>query len=252
MDHKEQSKNNRKLAVILFADIQGYTAIMQSDEGKAMNRLRQYQTVLKEEVDKVKGEIIKNYGDGSLCLFSSVLEALRCSKNLQHTFQNDPVVPVRIGIHLGDVVFEENDIYGNDINIASRIESMGIAGSILISRNIYEKVRNQSEFEFKSLGSFEFKNVKEPMEIFALTNEGLAVPSKGNIQGKFKEKKNNKLKWALAIIAVVAFLGIQIYSNYRFERSNPQVLEADSFEAKKVAVLPFLNTKSDEDTDYLG
>ena len=92
MTSKDQIE--RKLAVILFADIAGYTAMMQSDEGKTMSRLRHYQKVLSEKVDQHKGEIVKNYGDGSLCLFASVLGAVQCAKDLQDVFRVDPKVPL--------------------------------------------------------------------------------------------------------------------------------------------------------------
>ena len=107
------TSKNRRLAAILFADIVGYTAMMQSDEGQTMSRLKYYQQILQKEVATFNGEIIKNYGDGSLCTFSSVLNAVLCAKSAQEHLQKEPKVPLRIGLHLGDVIYESNDIYGN-------------------------------------------------------------------------------------------------------------------------------------------
>ena len=204
-----ENTSTRKLAAILFADIVGYTAMMQSDEGGTMNRLNHYQKVLSHKVAEHKGEIIKNYGDGSLCLFNSVLDAVLCAKEVQVTFKIEPKVPLRIGLHLGDVMYKENDIYGNALNISSRIESMGIPGAVLMSKDVYDKVKNQAKLKFKSLGSFEFKNVDEPMEVFALANEGLTVPKREELKGKFKEQSNDSTSnpilknWPTATILIL-------------------------------------------------
>ena len=141
------SNSNRRLVAILFADIQGYTSLMQSNEQLGMTLLQKYQSTLNEKVSENGGEIIKNFGDGSLCVFSTALGAVSCAKALQQEMLLEPKVPLRIGLHLGDV------IYGNAINLASRIESMGVPGSVLISQSLFLKVRNQSEFSFRSLGS---------------------------------------------------------------------------------------------------
>ncbi len=98
----------------------------------------------------------------------------------------EPEIPVRIGLHMGEVLFKNNGAFGDGINIASRIESMGIPGSILVSKTIRDQIINKSSFLLASLGSFEFKNVKEPMEVFALANEGFVIPDKLDLQGKFK------------------------------------------------------------------
>lgn len=142
----------RRLAAILFADIQGYTALMQRDEKQAFRTLNKYQQTLKKLVDESNGDVIKNYGDGSLCLFSTALDALVCAKQLQTKMIKDPIVPLRIGLHLGDVTYQEGDVYGDAINLASRIESMGIAGNVLMSRSFHSKIKNQRQFLFENLG----------------------------------------------------------------------------------------------------
>ncbi|HKK74370.1 MAG TPA: adenylate/guanylate cyclase domain-containing protein [Saprospiraceae bacterium] len=195
------SNKDRQLAAIFFADIEGYTALMQSDEGKTMQVLRRYQHILKEEVAFYKGKIIKNYGDGSICLFSSVLDAVQCARAIQEAL---PVIPLRIGLYLGDVMHEDNDVYGNDLNIASRIESMGIAGAVLMSKNVWDKVKNQSDLEFAVLGRFEFKNVEEPIELFALANKGFVVPKKDQMKGKLKATSKRPLaRLVPALLALI-------------------------------------------------
>ena len=239
----------RRLAAILFADIVGYTAMMQSDEGNTMSRLQRYQQVLKAEVSRYHGEIIKNYGDGSLCLFSSVLESVKCARAIQESLREEPTVPLRIGLHLGDVMYREDDVYGNALNISSRIESMGKAGSVLMSKDIYAKVTNQPDLKFESLGFYDFKNVKDSMEIFALANEGIAVPSEKEIGGKAK-KKQNKWRSVLAMISAifVVVAGWSVVQTMGSAKSSVIALEENS-----IAVLPLKNLNAkDENVGYFA
>ena len=127
------NKQNRKLAAILFADIAGYTALMQKDEATASTLLSRFQKSIEELIPENNGQIVNFYGDGALCIFNNPLEAVRCAMNLQNAFQENPKVPVRIGLHSGTVVFENEKIYGDSVNLASRIESMGVPGAILLS-----------------------------------------------------------------------------------------------------------------------
>ena len=158
----------RHLAAILFTDIVGSTSMMQRDEAFALATLKHYTSVLKQSVEKHSGEVLNDYGDGSLCIFASASHAMLCALEMQVQLQTDPVVPLRIGLHLGEIFFEEEKIFGDGVNIASRIQSLGQANTILFSKEFFENIRNRPEFKAVSLGFFEFKNVDEPMEIFAL------------------------------------------------------------------------------------
>ena len=178
-------KETRKLNTILFADITGYTSIMHSDEAKAMEYLQSFKKLLEDKVPKYNGQIVQYFGDACLLSFDSTTSGVQCALSLQQDFQEIDL-PIRIGMHLGEVVFTENNVFGDGVNIASRIESMGIPGSILLSNAIRNQIKNKDEFKLTSLGSFEFKNVSEPMVFFALQNDGLSVPVKSKIQGKFK------------------------------------------------------------------
>ena len=115
MDNKPLQQ--RKLAAILFADIVGYTALMQSDERLALAHLQKFKQSLEQLVPANKGEIIQFYGDGCLATFHSSLEAVACAKKLQTQYQSKPTVPVRIGIHSGDVVFKEGNVFGDAVNM---------------------------------------------------------------------------------------------------------------------------------------
>src|SRR6185369_1415694 len=117
--------------------------------------------------------LVAYYGDGSLSMFSSVSDAVQAAIEIQETLVNDPKVPLRIGIHTGEILVEDSKIMGDAVNLTSRIQSLGIAGSILFSRDVFEKIKNRHQFKTVSMGNFILKNVDEPMEIFALSNEGI-------------------------------------------------------------------------------
>ncbi len=216
--------NSRQLSAILFADIQGYTSLMQKDEGEALGILDKYQLVLEKEVKKQAGKIVKNYGDGSLCLFPTAIGAVRCGMSVQNAMRKDPVVPLRIGLHLGDVLMKRQDYYGDSLNIASRIESMGVAGSIVVSKRIRDEVKNKPEIELTSLGKYEFKNVEEGLEIYAISNPGLVVPLKKEMQGKLKVKKTNPLLKLLSVAAILAVVG---FFSSRFFAKGSEELDVD-------------------------
>jgi len=182
------SPRHRHLAAILFTDIVGYTAAMGQNEVEAINIIKRYTFVLKQTVASHSGEILNDYGDGSLCIFSSATEAVKCAIDIQKELQTEPVVPLRIGMHIGEVLFEEGKIFGDGVNLASRIQSLGQANTILFSEEIHNKIKNNPEFKSASLGSFEFKNVEKSVEVFALTNEGLSVPLPDKMEGKLKKK----------------------------------------------------------------
>ena len=109
----------RQLAAIFFADIVGYTALMQNDEASALINLNKFKEELEARVPAFRGKIIQFYGDGCLAVFDSPVDAVSCGKELQLTFQKEPAVPVRIGIHSGDIVFKEGNIFGDSVNVAS-------------------------------------------------------------------------------------------------------------------------------------
>jgi adenylate cyclase len=174
----------RQLAAIMFADIVGYTAMMQEDEALALQLRRKLQTKLETEVLAHSGRILEFRGDGALCSFNSAIECVQAALALQLEMQVAPVVPLRIGMHTGDVVIDGDNIYGDGVNIASRLESFAIPGSIFISGKVHDEVKNQKDIECVSLGLYALKNVKEKVEIFAISNAGVRIPEKNSLQGK--------------------------------------------------------------------
>lgn len=174
----------RQLSAILFTDMIGYTAMMSRDEALAMKLRLRHREVLQACHEQYKGEIIQYFGDGTLSVFNSTVEAVRCAVDIQRTLQEEPKVPLRIGLHSGEVVWDEEGIYGSSINIASRLESFAVEGAILTSGKVRDELANHRDFQFRSLGLFQLKNVPKPMEIFAVANEGIKVPDSREMDGK--------------------------------------------------------------------
>jgi len=241
---------SRKLSAILFADIAGYTAMMQKNEANALEVLDLYQANLLSLVEEYNGEIIKNYGDGSICLFSSASNAIHAAKVLQLTVKEK--VPLRIGLHLGDVIHKKGDVYGDAINVASRIESMGVAGNVLISDFFYYKVKNQADLSFRSLGKFNFKNVDRTIEVYALANEGILVPGRSDIVSRIKGKlKRNYHKSALFIIPMALIIGyFLVWPSLKDFVSNKN--PSTSHPTQTLAVLNYENNTGNPDFEIIG
>ena len=177
----------RQLTAIMFADIVGYTAMMQEDESLALQLRHKLQKKLEEVVAEHNGRILEFKGDGALCCFISTIEAVRAALALQLEMQMEPVVPLRIGMHTGDVVVADNTIYGDGVNIASRLESFAIPGSIFISGKVYDDIKNQKDIQTISLGKYILKNVKDEIEIFAISNPGIIIPDKTILKARAKK-----------------------------------------------------------------
>ena len=127
----------RQLAAILFADMTGYTALMQENEQLARSKRMRLKEVLELAVGRYNGKILQYYGDGSLSIFNSAIDSVGCAIELQQQLQQEPKVDLRIGIHTGDVIIEDDAIYGDGVNLASRIESLAVPGGIFISEKLY-------------------------------------------------------------------------------------------------------------------
>jgi TolB-like protein/class 3 adenylate cyclase/Flp pilus assembly protein TadD len=180
----------RQLAAILFADMTGYTALMQDNEHLARLKRKRFKEVLESAIQQHQGKILQNYGDGSLSIFNSAINSVSCAISIQQQLQLAPKVEIRIGIHTGDVVIEEESIYGDGVNLASRIESMAVPGGIFISEKVYDEIKNHENIKTRDMGFFELKNVKQPVHLFAIANDGITVPSRDELKGKTKQPTN--------------------------------------------------------------
>lgn len=172
-----RSQKNRRISAIMFTDIVGYTALMQKDEYAAVKMRERHRTEFKKHHEDYDGEIVQYYGDGTLSVFTSGVKAVECAIAIQKALQRDRPLPLRIGLHLGDIVYDGTEVYGDGVNLASRIESQGIAGSILLSEKLNDELKNQPHIPTLSMGFFELKNIAKPVEIYAVVAEGISVPN---------------------------------------------------------------------------
>jgi TolB-like protein/lipoprotein NlpI len=219
---------------------------MGDDEQKAFEILKKNREIHQPIIDIYKGKLIKELGDGILASFPTVSEALSAAIKIQQACSASKELSLRIGIHEGEIISENNDIYGDAVNIASRIQTLGIPGSILFSKKVADELKNKLEFHTVSLGSFEFKNVNEPIEVFALTNDGFPVPKRSMMEGKLKKKnllKRNVIAGISIIMIVIAafFIYKKIFYHPKFTGKE-----------KSIVVLPFTNMSTDRENEYFS
>lgn len=237
---------SRQLAAIMFTDIVGYTALMGKDEQKAFELLKKNRAVQRPLIEKFNGRWLKEIGDGVLASFSTVTDAVYCAKEIQETCQMESDLNLRIGIHQGEVVFEGDDVFGDGVNIASRIESLAVGPCVLISKAVRDQIKNNADFQISSLGNYEFKNVEDPMEIFVLSNPGTEASKLELNEFRRKPKRSNRRRVAIISVAVIATL-ITI-----FLTKNIFLNAENSTTPKSLAILPFDNLQGDSSLLYLS
>lgn len=183
------TQSQRQLAAIMFTDIVGYTALMQQNETLARQQRDANKQIFESSLGKHQGKLLQYYGDGSLSIFNSAANAVKAAIEMQ-TRCRQQKVDLRIGIHSGDVMFDDTGVYGDSVNVASRIESLAVPGSVFISEKLFDEIRNQN-IDARPLGFFELKNVKQPIQVFAINVEGVVVPTRDDVKGKVKQTLNS-------------------------------------------------------------
>ena len=171
----------RRLAAIMFTDIVGYTALMGTDEDRAFDILRKNREIHVKFLEQYHGNLIKEMGDGMLTSFSVASDAVQCAIAIQKTVKEQIEEKIRIGIHLGDITFENEDVFGDGVNIASRLQSIADPGGIYISESLQKSIRAKSEIQTIFLGEFNIKNVNYPVRTYAVQEGGLPVPTSAKI-----------------------------------------------------------------------
>ena len=207
------STTERKLAAIMFTDIAGYTAQMSKDEAKAMELLKEKEAILKPLLEEYKGTFVKSIGDGTLTYFESAINAASCAVRLQELTYDQEGLNIRAGIHIGDIVFKDDDVFGDGVNISARLESMAPVGGVCVSKNVYDELINQKGFEGVDLGLQSLKGVGRLVEVYGLKGSKLKEPNPND----YKENKVTVHK----------------------DDENPSI-----------AVIPFDNKGADEDVFY--
>ncbi|HUO58417.1 MAG TPA: adenylate/guanylate cyclase domain-containing protein [bacterium] len=191
----------RKLSAIMFTDIVGYTKMMGRNETDTLAFLNFHDHLLRLEIDKNGGKVIKTIGDAFLADFSSAVNAVRCAVSIQgrledHNRTTGESRQLRIGIHIGDVVVSNNDILGDGVNIASRLESIAEPGGIYVSEDVYHHIKNMPEFSTVFAGAKDLKNIDRKIGVYQVT-----PPGKGKTRKPAQTRKTIVFFLALALVA---------------------------------------------------
>jgi class 3 adenylate cyclase len=229
------SKQQRRLAAIMFTDIVGYSSMMQKNETLAAQLRARHREVFDRLHKKYGGEILQYFGDGTLSIFPSTVDAVECAVELQRELKESPQVPIRVGIHTGDITFSEEEAIGDGVNIAARIQSISVPGGVFISGKAYDDIKNHPELRTRAIGQFPLKNIHQKVDLYAVTNYGLTVPDYEWEQPEpmklaapsSKKVKGRKKKWVAALLAF--FFGVFGLHRFYLEQRNLGILYLSMF-----------------------
>jgi len=235
-------KEKRGLAAIMFTDIVGFSALSQKDEALALELLEEHRRLLCPFFAKHKGKEIKTIGDAFLVEFSSAVEAVRCAIEIQKKLQKqnalaalDRRIEIRIGIHIGDIVYREGDIYGDGVNIASRITPLAEPGGICITNQVYAQIRNKVGAPIVSMGKQQLKNIDSLLDIYrvVLPWQEASVPKP---EAKPLSLAQKSRRWLFFLPLAAVLLAVVIWLVIPKKRS--ESFSGPSKEINSIAVLP--------------
>ena len=212
-------KPKRKLAAIVFTDIVGFTKLSASDQSKASEILKLQREILKPLVEKYNGEWIKEMGDGLLLIFGTVMEAVECCIEIQKASNSIEHFDLRIGIHQGEILIDGEDVIGDDVNVASRIEPFAATGGIAISDKVNTSLDRETVFDTKYIGKPSLKGVSQEVKVYCITSHGLPETNLSKVSAKLEPRADKGFKWnmfsltgaALTIIGALFWINISFF-----------------------------------------
>ncbi len=251
----------RKLTAILSADVKGYSKLMGEDDESTVATLTSYRRIITKLIQKHHGRVVDTPGDNILAEFGSALNAVNSAIDIQHTLEiengklpENRRMVFRIGINLGDILHKDDCIYGDGVNVASRIESLADPGGICISRGVFDQVRKKVPQGFEYLGEHTVKNITEPVTIYRVL---LAPESEGKVIGEpaaRSAKMNGPIVVAIAMILVASALLLWVYYPWPHEKrlASEEQTPPPNSEKASIAVLPFNNMSDDPLQEYFS
>jgi len=260
---QESTPRKRKLAAILHADVVGFSRLMGQDEAGTHQALRELRRAVDPLITEHSGRIVGTAGDSLMADFSSVVDALSCAIEMQQAARaiNDPMPPerrleLRIGVNLGDVIVDGDDIFGDGVNIAARLEALAQPSTVCISQTVYDQVRNKLDLDYRPLGSHRVKNIAEPVRAYSV-GAPATVPriKKGSPHliagaGATALILAGLIAWALYTEPGRALLGLSAPP----KTADVAALAVPGHRAGRpsVAVLPFKNLSGDAGQDFFS
>ncbi len=239
------STEERRLAAIVFTDICGFTELMSRDETKAMALLEQQRALLKPIISNFNGEWLKEIGDGVLISFPSPVKAVTCSLEIQRILAHNSELTLRIGIHIGDVIQKDGDVFGDAVNIASRLETLAEPGGICVSERVHEDIKNKPDISTSFQEEQLLKGVDKPIKVYSIFTQMGTAPERTEkpAETKTKIKPNYGLFAGIGALFLIAL--------FYFKTSNGKMAGSD-YDSKSIAVLPFNNLSNDIDDEYFA
>ncbi len=251
----------RRLAAILAADVAGYSRLMEADEEATASTLNVYRKIVDGLVGDHRGRVFGSAGDSVVAEFASPVEAVRCAVDIQRELEahnvdlpEDRRMRLRIGVNLGDVIVEGDNLLGDGVNIAARLETLADAGGICLSRPIFDQIKKQLDLGYEYLGEHEVKNIAEPVRVYRVLTEPEAA---GKVIG---EKKRATQAWKRVALAAAVAVLIGVAGAVAWLRPWEPTIEPASVERMafplpdkpSIAVLPFTNMSDDPNQEYFA
>ena len=237
----------RRLSAIMFTDMVGYSALTQSNEALALELLHEHRLILRPMFLKHSGREIETAGDSFFVEFNSAVEATECAIEIQSALHERNLtetitrrITLRIGLHIGDVVYMDDHVHGDGVNIAARIEPLAPPGGICISEDVARQIRNKMPYPVLKIGAEKLKNISMPMDIYCIVLPWLSNPKKLN--QKFSRKK--LLAYGLVLLGIFVLAGMAWFIK---ELSDKEV-----FSKTRVAVLPLANISNNSQDEYFA
>ena len=243
---------SRQLAAIMFTDIVGYTALMGTDEQKAFQLLKKNREIQKPIIEEFNGKFIKELGDGLLASFTTVSDSVYAAIKIVESCKTKENISLRIGIHHGEIVFEKNDVFGDAVNIASRLQAIAPPGGILISESVHQNIANKHGIETFFVKEETLKNVHAPVRVYQVISEGHEdlLKSLGHTKRKKTILPDNQKK--IAMTAGLVLLVLVVFWLYTlFSGKNPFARNSAT-SRNSIAVLPFTNMSNDKNNEYFS